>query len=395
MNVSAGLRGEFARRAAEIVQHRDFAGLSQDMVDRVQPQPIEAIIAQPGQRVLDRKGAHLRYAIIDRAAPWRLRVGEEARRIAAEKISLRPEVVIDHVEKHHQPSQMRFVDQVLEVFGPAIGAVWRVPQHAVIAPIALAREVRQRHQFECRDPGRHQMIELVDHRAIAAFAGEGADVGLDQDGVLPRPPAPVARAPCIGVVIDQLAGAEHVVGLKRGGGIGHVDLAVNPEFVMRTGGEAGDVGREPAVAAARHCLEVGLWLVQHQLDAPGGRCPQAKRCAVRCAILGQPRTELPRAHAIPAKASTEREGALASAPDAKSALACVASVVFNTCRQVLYSLMTGNLNAISSGAALRTTKIGPCSLLTGPSTYARNRPSGNFQSSWVISAADGVSHNTP
>ena len=58
MDVAAGLRGEFADREAEIVQHRDFAGLG-DGVHGIEPQPVEAIVAQPIQRILDREGAHL------------------------------------------------------------------------------------------------------------------------------------------------------------------------------------------------------------------------------------------------------------------------------------------------------------------------------------------------
>ena len=93
------------------MQHRGLAGLREDMVDRIQPQAIEAIVAQPRERILDREGAHLRHAVVDCAAPWRVRIGEEARCIAAEKISLGPEVVIDYVEEHRQPAQMRLVDQ--------------------------------------------------------------------------------------------------------------------------------------------------------------------------------------------------------------------------------------------------------------------------------------------
>ncbi len=52
MNVPAGCRGEAADRAAEFVQNRDFAGLG-DGVDRIEPQPVEPIIAQPVQRILD------------------------------------------------------------------------------------------------------------------------------------------------------------------------------------------------------------------------------------------------------------------------------------------------------------------------------------------------------
>ena len=67
-----------------------------------------------------------RHAIVDRAAPGRLRLGEELRRVAAEVISLRPEVIVDDVEKHHQPAQMRGVDQRLQIVGAAIGAVGRI-----------------------------------------------------------------------------------------------------------------------------------------------------------------------------------------------------------------------------------------------------------------------------
>ena len=100
--------------------------------------PVEAVFVEPVKRVLDREGAHLRHAVVDRAAPGRLRFGEKGRRIAAEIISFRAEVVIDDVEKHHQPAQMRLVDQKLQVVRPAIGAVGCVPQHAVIAPVAQA-----------------------------------------------------------------------------------------------------------------------------------------------------------------------------------------------------------------------------------------------------------------
>ena len=98
-----------------------------------------------------------------------MRVGEEGRRIAAEIISLGAEMIVDDVEEHHQPAQMCFVDQRLQIIGPAIGAVGRIPQHAIIAPAAAAGEIGQRHQLERGDAGRDEMIELVDHGAIGAF----------------------------------------------------------------------------------------------------------------------------------------------------------------------------------------------------------------------------------
>ena len=144
-------------------------------------------------------------------------------------------MIIDHVEKHHQPAQMRLVDQRLEILGPAIGAVGRVPQHAVVAPVAGSGEIRQRHQFQRGDAGLYEMIEFLDHGAIAAVLREGADMGFDDDGLLPRPSAPIGGAPRISGVIDHLARAEDVFGLKRRRRIGDIDLVVDAEFVAGAG----------------------------------------------------------------------------------------------------------------------------------------------------------------
>ena len=219
---------------------------------RIQPKPVEAVLAQPVQRISDGEVAHLRHAIVDGAAPGCLGVGKEGWRIAAEVISFRPEVIIHHVEKHHQPAQMGLIDQRLEIVGTPIAAVRRIPQHAVIAPIARAGEIRQRHQLQRGNPGRHQMIELADHGAVAAFRREGADMGLEQHRLLPRPSAPLGGAPAISAVIDHLARTRNIVGLKRGGRVGHVDFVIDAELVACAGLDAGYFGGKPAVFAAPH-----------------------------------------------------------------------------------------------------------------------------------------------
>jgi len=264
---SRGL-GELAGGNAEVLQHGLLARDSHDVVGGVEPEAVEAVVAEPGQRVLDGKRAHLRQAVVDRAAPWRVRIGEEGRRIAAEIIPLRAEMIVDHVEEHHQPAQMGLVDQRLQVFGPAIGAVGRIPQHAVIAPAAASCEICQRHQFQRGDAGCREMIELVDHGAVGAFGREDADMGLDQHRLFPRTAPPFARAPYEGVVIDHLARAEHVLGLESRSRIRHVDLIVDPELVGAAGGEAGNVGDVPAILPALHRVPA----VEQEVDtARGGR----------------------------------------------------------------------------------------------------------------------------
>ena len=162
-------RGKLAGREAEIVQHRRSRRVRRWRCTASSRSPSKRYSRSQYSAFSMAKARTSRHAIVDRAAPWRLRLGEEAGRIAAEIISLGAEVVIDHVEKHHQPAQMRFVDQRLEIVGPAIGAVGRVPQHAVITPVARAGEIRERHQFERGDAGRDQMIELADHGAVGAL----------------------------------------------------------------------------------------------------------------------------------------------------------------------------------------------------------------------------------
>ena len=135
MDMTPGLRGEVPSGDAEIVQHGDFTEFG-DAVHGIEPQPVEAEFVQPVQRILDGEGAHLRDPVVDRAAPGGLRFREEVGCITAEVITLGAEMIVDHVEKHHQPAQMGFVDQGFEILRPSIGAVGRVPQHAVIAPIA-------------------------------------------------------------------------------------------------------------------------------------------------------------------------------------------------------------------------------------------------------------------
>src|SRR5436189_5469724 len=161
-------------------------------------------------------------------------------------------------------------------------------------------------------------------------------------------------------MIDQLAWTRNVIGLKGGSGIGNVDLIVDAELVSRACLYACDVSGKPAVVASPH----RCGFLKQKIDALCARRPKSKRRAVR----SQSCAELPLIHAEPAKARTERGGAFASSPDAEFLTCCLTSAVFNSCRHNLYSGSFGSLNAISSGAAFNTTKIGSPPLSTGPST---------------------------
>ncbi|MNP79418.1 hypothetical protein D3C76_1772570 [compost metagenome] len=74
---------------------------------RVQAQPVHAVVLQPHQGVFDEEVAHRFTAEVDGRAPGCLPVGaEEVAGIVAEVIALRAEVVVDHIQQHHQAQLM-------------------------------------------------------------------------------------------------------------------------------------------------------------------------------------------------------------------------------------------------------------------------------------------------
>ena len=205
MNETSGRRRKPADTMTEFLEDRRLSGLG-DGVDRVEPQAVEAIAGKPVQRVLDGKRAHDRHAIINGRSPRGLSRSKEVGRIIVQVIPFRTEVIVDDVQKHYEPAHMRGIDQGAQIVRTAIGAVRRIQQDAVIAPIAPSREVGERHQLDRRHAGLDQVIELVDDGAKAAGGGEGADMELQKYRLVPWPAAPCIVAPLVGLGVDHDAG---------------------------------------------------------------------------------------------------------------------------------------------------------------------------------------------
>ena len=290
--------GEVADDPADVLQDRRLPRFD-DGMDGVEPQTVEAIALQPVQRILDRECAHLRDAIVDGVPPWRMRRGEERRRIAVKVVTFGAEVIVDDVEQHHEPARVRFVDQGPQVIRAAIGAVGRVEQDAVVAPVAPAREVGDRHQLDRGDAGIDDVVEPLDRGPKRAARRERADVKLQDHRVLPWPATPCARAPFVAAVVDDLARPVHVLRLKMRGRIRHLDLAVDAVLVERAGAQARDRGLEPALRQRLQRMRA----VEHELDALGRRRPKAEGYPVLMQLGAKAGAG---GHVVPANASTER-----------------------------------------------------------------------------------------
>src|SRR4029079_5738399 len=140
MDVTTAFLRQRSGGKAEIVQDLRFTRRDNRM-HSIEPQPVETVVAQPIQRILDEEAPYFRYAIVDRAAPRRLRVGKELRCDAAEIITLRAEVVVDDVDENHQPVRVGGIDQRLEIVRTAVTRVGGERQNAVVAPVPAPRKI--------------------------------------------------------------------------------------------------------------------------------------------------------------------------------------------------------------------------------------------------------------
>ena len=93
---------------------------------------------------------------------------EELGRVGAEVVSVRAEVIVDDVEEHHQPALMGGVDQRLQRVRRSIGALGREGQHAVVAPVAGAGKIADRHQLDGSDAEPGEAVEVGLHAREAA-----------------------------------------------------------------------------------------------------------------------------------------------------------------------------------------------------------------------------------
>ena len=216
-------RHAFAHAVRELGQQVRIAIVSQ-RVHRVQPQPIEVEVLDPLQRVAHDELAHrtaARAVEVDRRTPWReMPVGECLGCECVHIGTLGPEVVVDHVEQHHQSARMGGVDEGLQIRRATIGGVRRIRTHTVVSPAPLARERRDRHQLDRGDSQCHQMGEPLDRPSESAFWREAPDVQFVDHGLVPWPAAPVGVMPAIRAKVDDLARRMHAIGLEARGGIG-------------------------------------------------------------------------------------------------------------------------------------------------------------------------------
>ena len=293
-----------------------------DRVHGVEAEPVEIVLLEPVERVLDREVAHraaVLAVVVDAGAPRRLvAVGEEGRRVDGQVIAVGSEMIIDAVEDHHHVASVRGFDEVLEVVRPAVGGVGRVEEHPVVAPVPSPREVGDRHYLDRRDAERREMVEPPDRRRERSLGRKGANVQLVDDGLGPgaagEPVAPVERRR-----VDHLARPVHVVGLEAARRIGDQHPVRQSEPITRAGpGRLGDQ-LVPALAGRRHRHRLGV--VHRDRDRGGARCPKAEPHATVGRDLGTVRHGMASRHGSAQGARSCCERPIGARP-ARSTIRC-------------------------------------------------------------------------
>src|SRR2546423_2248851 len=190
-----------------------WARIVSNGMTRVQPQSVKVILPQPVQRVVNEKTAYgpaARAVKIDRLSPrGAMTIGEELRRVNSQIIALRPKVVVNHVQKHHQIFGMRRINQTLQVFRSSITSRRSIWQNAVVSPVSLPRKTRQWHQFDRDHAEVRQVIQLGFDARKCSFGRKRPYMQFVNYGFIPAPAFPVGILPVVGQWIDYFTWAMH------------------------------------------------------------------------------------------------------------------------------------------------------------------------------------------
>src|SRR5262249_5313312 len=114
MDVTPARRGLHGRR--QLLEDVRLAVVAY-RVNGVEAKPVDVELLDPVKGVVDEEVPHhtaARSVEVDRRTPGRrVPLGEELRGVVVEVITLRPEVIVNDVEKHHETARMRRVDEPL------------------------------------------------------------------------------------------------------------------------------------------------------------------------------------------------------------------------------------------------------------------------------------------
>src|SRR5690606_1329725 len=137
-----------------------------------------------------------------------------------EVITVRAEMVVDHVENNAETAGMAGIDQPLEAIRSAVGMVRRVEVYSVVAPAAFAGKLRDRHELDVSDTQAYEVLQSLNCGIEGASSGEAADVQLVDHSISQGRGRPVLHLPVEPRMIYRTRKSVHAMWLPRRPGVG-------------------------------------------------------------------------------------------------------------------------------------------------------------------------------
>src|SRR5690625_3572944 len=356
-----------ANSLGDLDQDRLFR-LVVNLVDRIQPEAIETVFVQPEKRVLDEEAPDGVELIGDGTAPRGVALRmEEFGRVEPQIIPVRAEMVVDDIQKDHQPARMSGVDQALQPLRPAIGDMRRIEQHTIIAPAAHAGKLRDGTKLDRGDAKIGEMVEARLHTVECALGRESADMKLVKHGLVPGAALPFCL-PVESLRIDQHGCAMHIASLRASRRIGDIDAAGRHEIIVASRISC-VLCSEPAAVLLIH-LETVRTKQQPHLRA--GRRPDAELPSARPRRFGAP-ASAERAHfrgSMLSSTDTARPPTMTGAPGSiASQSGSIAPALVSISQRHFVSLRcSGMVNSISSarGFSMMASECSPAPFSISP-----------------------------
>jgi hypothetical protein len=279
-------------RIRQLPQHMAGAEVV-DPVDRIEPEPVDVVLGDPMERVVDHEAPNLvavRAVVVDRRTPGSLVRVREVRPITAEIVPFRTDVVVDDVEDHRQVALVRGIHQAPKLLRPAVGAVWSVERHAVVSPVAVPGKLGDRHDLDRRDAERAHPRQMIDRAGERTLGRESTDVQLVDDQIGHRPAPPPLIRPAEYRRVDDARRSMNPLRLVPAHRIGNRIVTVEAEAVVDPGAGAVHLALEHAMRLRIERMLTGA--VEDDVDRRRQWRPDSEprpRPRDGCAALERPR----------------------------------------------------------------------------------------------------------
>jgi len=122
-------------------------------------------------------------------------------------------VIVNHVEDDGEVGLVGGIDQLLQAVGTAVAVLYSKGENPVVTPVAGAGELGDRHQLDGGDSHVAQFLKARNNRLEGTLPGKCSYMQFVDDHLGQRASFPVAVTPGEILVIDDLRGAVHAVGL--------------------------------------------------------------------------------------------------------------------------------------------------------------------------------------